>query len=416
MRRRVIAAAAAALALLAVGIPAAADMAQPHVVSTNPVDYTPHVLDGEVRALALVGDTVVVGGDFSSVTDASGQTHYARHNLFAYQLRTGAVTAFAPAVDGTVLALATGGNGTVYAGGTFEHVDGAGERGLAQLDVADGRRVAGFAASINWGDVRSIVARGTAVYVGGSFSAINGVGRVALAKLDAASGTVDGGFDLHLTGAHLSRVKVEDLALTPDGRRLGVVGAFEQAAGQNRAQIMMVDVTGPAKPADWYTDVYTAPCRAGFETYLRGIDFDPTGAYAVVVTTGRMSGNGLMCDSVARFEVAGTGGHKPTWVNKTGGDSLYSVSATGSGIYVGGHQRWMDNPLGHESAGPGAVSRTGIADIDPHTGLATDWDPTRKPRGIGARALLATPVGLVVGSDTDNLGGEYHPRLGMLPL
>ena len=76
----------------------------------------------------------------------------------------------------------------------------------------------------------------------------------------------------------------------------------------------------------------------------------------------------------------------------------------------------MDNPQGHESAGPGAVSRTGIADIDPHTGLATAWNPTRKPRGIGARALLATPVGLVVGSDTDNLGGEYHPRLGMLPL
>ena len=416
MRRRVIAAAAAALTVLAVGIPAAADLAQPHVVSADPVDYTPHVLDGEVRALALVGDTVVVGGDFSSVTDASGRTHYARHNLFAYQLRTGAVTDFAPDLDGTVLALATGGSGTVYAGGTFEHVDGAARRGLVQLDVARRGPVSGFTASINWGDVRSIVARGASVYVGGSFSAVNGVGRIALAKLDAATGTVDGAFNLHLAGPQLSRVKVDDLALTPDGRRLGVIGAFEQAAGETRAQILMADVTGPGTLADWHTDVYTAPCRAGFETYLRGIDFDPTGTYAVVVSTGRMSGNGLMCDSAARFEVAGSGLHKPTWVNKTGGDSLYSVSATGSGIYVGGHQRWMDNPLGHESAGPGAVSRTGIADIDPHTGLATGWDPTRKPRGIGARALLATPVGLVVGSDTDNLGGEYHPRLGMLPL
>src|SRR6185369_13556090 len=163
-----------------------------------------------------------------------------------------------------------------------------------------------------------------------------------------------------------------------------------------RAQILLADVAGTARLSDWYTDVYTAPCRAGFETYLRGVDIDPTGGYAVVVTTGRMSGNGLMCDSAARFELGGAGLHKPTWVNKTGGDSLYSVSATGAGIYVGGHQRWMDNPQGHESAGPGAVRRTGIADIDPHTGLATAWDPTRKPRGIGARALLSTPAGLVV--------------------
>jgi hypothetical protein len=303
----------------------------------------------------------------------------------------------------------------VYAGGAFEHVGGAAQRGITQLTVADGKRVGGFGASINWGDVRSVIARGTSLYLGGSFSAINGVSRVALAKLDAESGAVDGNVNLHLAGTNLSRIKVEDLALTPDGRTLAAIGAFEQASGQYRAQILMADAAG-GRLSDWYTDVYTQPCRAGFETYLRGVDFDPTGTYAVVVSTGRMSGNGLMCDSAARFELAGSGLHKPTWVNKTGGDSLYSVSATGSGVYVGGHQRWMDNPQGHESAGPGAVARTGIADIDPHTGLATAWDPTRKPRGIGARALLSTPAGLLVGSDTDNLGGEYHPRLAMLPL
>jgi hypothetical protein len=75
----------------------------------------------------------------------------------------------------------------------------------------------------------------------------------------------------------------------------------------------------------------------------------------------------------------------------------------------------MNNPFGKESAGKGAVSRKGIAAVDPLTGLATPWDPTRL-RGVGVRAMLATPAGLIVGSDTEQLGREYHGRLGMFPL
>ena len=75
----------------------------------------------------------------------------------------------------------------------------------------------------------------------------------------------------------------------------------------------------------------------------------------------------------------------------------------------------MDNPHGNESAGPGAVSRPGIAAIDPVTGRASTWNPTRS-RGIGVRTLVATPRGLLVGSDTEQLGHEYHGRLGLFPL
>src|SRR5690242_10770389 len=100
MRRRPIAAAAAGLAaVLAMNVattaPAAADLAQSRTVSDNPVDYTPHVLDGTVWDVALVGPrTVVVGGDFSEVSDSTGKTFYDRQNLFAYDLYTGAVLPF----------------------------------------------------------------------------------------------------------------------------------------------------------------------------------------------------------------------------------------------------------------------------------------------------------------------------------
>jgi hypothetical protein len=416
MRRPVLALAAAVLAGVVTALPAAAQLTQSTTVSANPVDYTPHVLDGEVRAFALVGETVVVGGAFGTVADASGSTRYQRRNVFAYEQRTGRVLDFAPAVDGPVYALAAGANGTVYLGGAFQHVAGAAQRGIAQLRLADASRVPTFTASVNWGDVRGLAANGPWLYAGGSFSAIGGAKRVGLARLSAATGGVDPAFDLRLAAPNLTRVKIEALAVRPDGARLVAVGALEQAAGQYRAQVVMVDTAAtPARLADWYTDAYTRPCRRGFETYLRGVDFSPAGDYLVIVSTGRRSGDRLMCDTAARYETGGTGLHRPTWVNYTGGDSLYSVAVTGSTVYVGGHQRWMDNPFGHESAGPGAVSRVGIAALNPVNGKATLWNPTRQ-RGVGARALLATPVGLLVGSDTEQLGREYHGRLGMFPL
>jgi hypothetical protein len=34
---------------------------------------------------------------------------------------------------------------------------------------------------------------------------------------------------------------------------------------------------------------------------------------------------------------------------------------------------------------------------------------------VGVRAFAITPLGLLVGSDTDELGREYHGRVGLFP-
>ena len=89
---------------------------------------------------------------------------------------------------------------------------------------------------------------------------------------------------------------------------------------------------------------------------------------------------------------------------------------TDSAVYLGGHQRYLDNPYGSDAKGPGpgAVARVGIGAVNPSTGKALSWNPGRD-RGVGVRAFLVVPQGLIVGSDTARLGREYHGRIGMFP-
>ncbi|MFI7419303.1 hypothetical protein [Nonomuraea sp. NPDC049684] len=389
---------------------ASAPVAHSRVVSADPVDNTPHVLDGIVNAIALVGGTVVVGGSFSEVSDAGRTYTLRRANLFAYDLASGRILRdFAPSVAGPVYGLAAGDHGTVYVGGAFPGVNNVGARALARINVADGQLVDGFMPRIEGGMVTTLVRSGSRLYVGGDFVRP----RVALAGLDAATGVADPGFAVTPGEPLTPRVKVQALALSGD--RLAVDGSFTTLGGRSRPQLGLIDVSGPvARVADWRTEVYAQRCAEAFPSYVRGLDFAPDGRSFVVVTTG--GPRGRMCDTAARFETYAAGpAVRPTWTNATGGDSLYAVAVTGSAVYVGGHQRWLDNPQGRDSAGPGAVPREGIGAIHPRTGKALAWNPGRE-RGIGVKAFLAHKTGLLVGSDTTRLGREYHARIGMFPL
>ncbi|MEV0613949.1 hypothetical protein AB0I81_11555 [Nonomuraea sp. NPDC050404] len=368
------------------------------------------MLDGIVNAIAVVGRTVVVGGSFGEVSDAARTTVYARDNLFAYDLVTGQVLPdFAPSVTGPVYGLVAGDRDTVYVGGAFHGVNNRGSRALARLRLADGALVPGFAPRIGGGMVTALARQGPRLYVGGDFVSP----RTALAGLDAETGTPDAGFDIEPGTPLTTQVKVYSLAVA--GRRLAVDGSFTTLDGHSRPQLGLIDVGGrTARVAAWRTDVYARRCSPNFPSYVRGLDFSPDGSYFAVVTTGGARGG--ICDTAARFETYAKGtAIRPTWVNATGGDSLYAVAVTGSAVYVGGHQRWLDNPQGRDSAGPGAVPRPGIGAIHPRTGKALSWNPTRE-RGIGVKAFYAHGSGLLVGSDTTRLGREYHARIGMFPL
>jgi len=419
MRRRVLSVAVAAAAVTAGAAVPAADAAikQDAVVSENPVNWTPNVLDGTVRAIAVVGSKVVVGGNFEKVKQAGSSTTVSRHNIFSFDMSTGKIdTKFVPKVDGTVYALQTGTSGSVYVAGSFTKTNGAALGGLTKLNVADGKAVKGFNARVGHGLVFDMIRRGSHVYIAGEFTTIAGATHAPLARVDATTGKADPKLNISVTTPRQGALKIFKMAVDPADTRLIIDGTFTRVGGQRRYQIAMINTSGTPKLSTWATERYATPCSSSFDTYMRGIDFAPDGSYFVVVTTGAPHGTTQLCDTAARWESSKTGaGQNPTWVNWTGGDTLLSVSVTGKAIYVGGHQRWQDNPKGHDSAGPGAVSRPGIAALNPTGGKALSWNPTRT-RGHGVETLIATSKGLFVGSDTDELGHEYHGRVGMFPL
>ncbi len=211
-----------------------------------------------------------------------------------------------------------------------------------------------------------------------------------LVALDPATGRDTGYINLPITGSvkvnGAGPVSVYRIAVSPDGSRLVAIGNFTTVGTASRARAFMLDLgASSATVASWYYGPLVNNCRANsLRAQLRDVDFNPTGSYFVIVATGFLPLSGGVgrdiCDAAARFETNVSNPTRPTWINYTGGDTLHSVAVTGPAVYVGGHQRWLDNPFGTNSAGPGAVSREGIGAIDPVNRQGVAVEPGQDPR------------------------------------
>ena len=394
--------------------------AQSVVVNPNPVDWTPHVLDGEVNAITQVGSTVYLGGRFTRVRSATSTTEIARANIVAFNATTGVISSFAPNFNGEISSIVASPDGaSLYVGGFFSTVNGVSSPRLARISTADGARVAGFTVPSLNGAVRDLRLVGNRLWVAGNFTHVGGVAQPVLATLNATNGARDGFMSQTISGVHNGgTTSVLKIDVTPDGSRLFAIGNFTTVNGQTRRQVAAFDINGAtAALATWATTFYSSTCSSSFNTYMRDLDISPDGSYVVFTTTGAYRGITTSCDTAARFEVRAPGSDvRPTWTDYTGGDTLYAVAVTGEAVYIGGHNRWANNPHRGDAAGPGAVSREGIAALDPANGLPLSWNPGRT-RGVGVFDLLATSAGLWVGSDTDRIGNnEFHARIAFFPL
>lgn len=424
MRSRTVALSLAATviaAVVSVSTPAGAvNTAQAQIVSANPADYTPFIEDGQVLAVVQVGNRLIAGGTFTQVKNwQGGQPIVTRSKILAFDATTGALDqSFVPTVDGDVLSLAAAPDGTsVFVGGKFTHTNGVPAGGIAKLDATSGQTVAGFTATTN-GWAQDLKVRGSRLFLSGTFTTLNAVARTGFGAVDAATGVLDANVNPVFSDPVGNTLQVQKFDITADGSRAVALGTFSKVDNLPRQFLVMLDLTTtPVSVAPWNQQRTVATCPRVVD-YLRAVDISPDGQYFVLTTTGGFGGGPpSMCDTASRWEINQTGNAvAPTWVEYTGGDSLFSVAVTGSVVYLGGHQRWVNNSNAPtESAGPGYVNRPGISAADPLTGVAFSWNPTRD-RGYGVTAMLATPQGLWIGDDTLNVGGEFHPRVAFFPL
>jgi PKD repeat protein len=423
---------------------------QPSVVSAVPATNTPDVNDGVVFAIGQVAGVTYLGGNFTSVSAHGSSTATTHNNIVAFNASTGAVdnTNFLPTVNGEVDSITPGpAAGQVYIAGSFSSVDGVAMK-IALLNTSNGTLVSTWKPSAMNGAVDKIVLRNNTLFAGGLFTTVGGVSHIGLASLTPATGKVTPYASLSFTGHHNYGVNctagasncasgtlgIKSIDVDPSGTHLVAVGNFTCIAtsctGRTdpnyRDQVAMINLgaTSATLATSWATAAYTAACFTGaFDSYIRDVQFSPDGSYFVVAATGgsgtNTDGTNSSCDTIARYETSGAGANvRPTWIDYTGQDSFWTISLTGSVVYAGGHQRWVNNSLGHDNPGPGAVPRPGIAAFDPVNGMPLSWNPGRNPRGGGAYALLATSDGLYVGSDTDYIGNHQflHKKVAFFPL
>jgi PKD repeat protein len=434
--------------MLLVSLPTPASAVQaalPHVVSVTPASYTPDVNDGLVETLAQSGSTVVAGGSFTSVSAHGSSTTQARQHVFAFTALTGAIVAgFNPTVNGDVDSVIAGPTaGTVIIGGAFSTVDGVNTK-VALLNTSTGAIVAGWKAPAINGEVNTLVLNGGRLYVGGYFTTVGGQSRLGLAVLNPTTGaqltyTVPSFTGHHNWGRNCdpntatcakAGTGIKAMDINPAGTRMVAIGNFINVTGTTAIldQVAVLNLTSTAATVDttWATAAYTAKCIASsYDVDVRDVQFSPDGSYFVIAATGggagqkNTDGTQTSCDSAARYETNGSGTDvRPTWIDYTGNDTFLSLAVTGTAIYVGGHERWVNNSQGSDAPKEGAVPRPGMTALDPQNGMPLAWNPGRNPRGAGAYAMLATSDGLYVGSDTDWIGNFTFQRkkLAFFPL
>lgn len=375
-------------------------------------------VDNRVFALARIGDTLYVGGAFGRAGPSTGSA------VAVSRSGVGVQRPF-PKVTGYVFSMASDGGGGWFLAGNFTAVRGVPRYCLAHV-LADGT-IAPWDPNPNfvpYGAGGSLLVAGNTVYVGGAFATISGASRQYLAALDATTGEALA-FDAHSNGF------VSPIALRGD--TLYVTGYFTEIGGQARRNIAALDaITGAAFP--WSPDANAGVGRMLLRdsTGIVGGEFSQIGGQAraglaeINLRTGvvtpwnpspgpryaavwamsilgdtlyvggefdTLSGQPRRCLAAFHLSTGELASWDPQPGTARGIPLITEIHTLGRSVYVAGYINSV-----------GGKSRNFVAEVDPETGVATEWNPD--------------PLNNVHTISTDDssvyLGGWFQ-SLGMVP-
>ena len=386
-------------------------------------DPEPWMTNGKVYAQALSedGDTLYIGGRFSSVREkppgSPGRT-LTVHNVAAINVATGApITSWKPNVAGetgaapVVRSLAVN-NGRVYVGGKFSTVDGQARRNLAAVDAATGAVVSSFAPTV--GDstsfVYALLADDSRLYVGGQFSSVNGASRGNLAAVDATSGALDTSWRARTN----KLVRALKFGMASDGTSDGTifaVGGFNSVSSGNSGSIARQSV---ARFDAATSAVHPWAVPAGQIQTDSSRNNNMTCWTATVTPTRLFLGCGLGPNYAAAFRLDNGDSGDRVWQRSFGGNPQAStMSPDGSRLVLGGH--FGINPIKQQVCGK---PLGGLVALDPANGAidcSSNWvpylDQNEDPSYEGAWTLLSTEEYVWVGGGFVGISGEPRTNL-----
>jgi len=396
------AAGALALSLGIVAAPAALgdsappDPASPASPPTVTADALPTVqVDGVVWQQVIVGNTVYAAGSFTTARPAgspAGTGTVPRSNVLAYDVTTGMLLPFAPVLNGQALSVAASPDGTrIYVGGDFTSVNGSPVWRVAALDPSSGALITSFLPKMA-ASVRAIVPTADTVYMGGLFNAVGTLTRNRLAAASASNGAVlpwnpsaDDG-------------RVNALALSPDGSKVVVGGAFTTLNGSSNPGYGFAAVD-PSVGGLLPWEVNNRVRNGGVNSAITSLSGDAENVYA----TGYVFGTGGNLEGIV---AASWGTGKITWLDDCHGDT-YAAVPVGDVIYKVGHAHYCGNIGGFPQTEPWSFHR-GLAFSKAATGTIVR-DPLGYPNweGLPAPSLLNWFPDLNTGTVTGQNQGPW---------
>ena len=325
--------------------------------------------NGPVRAVAYMGDTVYVGGDFTAAF-VNGKRSY-RDHIAAVDARTGALRDFAPVLDGNVYALAVSGS-QLYVGGYFGTVDGQKRRHIARFTSGG---LDSWRHSVS-GAVRALVVSEDVLYAGGSFGTADGQARTNVASWNLSTDALT---------SFAPAIDATVRSVTAGANRLYVSGTFNTVNGADARKLAAVDKT-------------TGALDTAFAPKLTSIVYDVLLAHdRVYAAVGGQGGRLIAMDYDGRTR----------WQTTTDGD-VQAIAAIGDTIYAGGHfesvcssPRTGDQGLCLDGEKAGRFKFLAVTT----SGNLTSWDPW-SDSVVGVWAMATSGERLAAGGEFLTFGNK----------
>lgn len=378
--------------------PAHADSAPPSsaiptTVSSDPLP-TPQI-DGVVWDQEIVGDTVFVGGSFSTARPAGaapGASTVPRTFLLSYRLSTGVLTNWAPVLNGQVNAIDASPDGSrIYVGGAFTQVNGSTRNRIVAFDAATGAVIPTFAASAN-GEVFAVDSTASTVYFAGNFSQSAGVSRPGrAAAASAATGATTAWAPVIAQG------RAYGLVVSPDGSKVVIGGSFTTLNGSGNPGYglgAVTSTTGTSLPFAANSTVR----NAGTDSAIFSLSADGDSIYG----TGYIFGTGGNLEGTFRASWDGS----LVWAEDCHGDT-YSAAAANGVVYTAGHAHYCGNLGGFPERSP-RLHQHAVAFTKVATGVATrDVNGYPSWTGVASPSVLTWFPEFSMGSYTGMYQGPW---------